>query len=70
MKKLYRSKHNKVLGGVSAGLAEYISMDPVVVRLILIFLFTVTGFVPVVVLYICALVLVPVAPDSHDTSRV
>lgn len=33
VKKLYRSKSNRVLGGVCAGLAEYLNMDPVVVRI-------------------------------------
>lgn len=33
MKRLYRSR-SKVLGGVCGGLAEYLDLDPVVVRLI------------------------------------
>ncbi len=33
MKRLYRSK-SKVIGGVCGGLAEYLDIDPVVVRLI------------------------------------
>ena len=33
-KKLYRNTSNKMLAGVCAGLAEYINVDPTVVRLI------------------------------------
>ena len=32
-KKLYRSK-SKVLGGVAAGVAEYMNIDPIIVRII------------------------------------
>ena len=33
-KKLYRSTHNKMIAGVCSGLAEYINIDPTIVRLI------------------------------------
>lgn len=32
-KKLYRSNRNKMLAGVCGGLAEYLNLDPTVVRL-------------------------------------
>jgi len=34
MKQLYRSKNNRMLGGVSAGLGEHPDVDPIVIRLI------------------------------------
>ncbi len=34
IKRLYRSKTDRVLGGVCGGIAEYLGIDPVVVRLI------------------------------------
>jgi phage shock protein PspC (stress-responsive transcriptional regulator) len=34
-KKLYRSRSNRVIGGVCGGLAQYIGIDPTVVRLIM-----------------------------------
>jgi phage shock protein PspC (stress-responsive transcriptional regulator) len=34
IKRLYRSKTDRVLGGVCGGIAEYLGVDPVVVRLI------------------------------------
>ena len=33
-KKLYRNTNNKMIAGVCSGLAEYIGIDPTVVRLI------------------------------------
>ena len=33
-KKLYRNSENKMLAGVCSGLADYINIDPTVVRLI------------------------------------
>ena len=33
-KKLYRNTRNKMIAGVCSGLAEYIGIDPTVVRLI------------------------------------
>jgi phage shock protein C len=34
MKRLYRSKHERMLGGVCAGLGEHLNVDPTVIRLI------------------------------------
>jgi phage shock protein PspC (stress-responsive transcriptional regulator) len=34
-KKLYRSRSNRVIGGVCGGLAQYLGIDPTVVRLIM-----------------------------------
>ena len=33
-KKLYRSKNNKTIAGVCGGLAEYLNIDPTVIRVI------------------------------------
>ena len=33
-KKLYRSTQNKMIAGVCAGLAEYLNIDPTIVRVI------------------------------------
>lgn len=37
-KKLYRSEKDQVLAGVSAGLGDYFEIDPVLIRIIFIFL--------------------------------
>ncbi len=33
-KKLYRNPNNKIIAGVCSGLAEYINIDPTIVRVI------------------------------------
>lgn len=33
VKRLYRSKKNRVLGGVCGGIGEYFDVDPVLIRL-------------------------------------
>jgi phage shock protein PspC (stress-responsive transcriptional regulator) len=42
-KKLYRDEQNKMVGGVCAGLAQYLDMDVTVVRLLFAFAFFVAG---------------------------
>jgi phage shock protein C len=42
-KLLTRSQKDRMIAGVCAGLAEYMGMDPTVVRLIFVLLFFVTG---------------------------
>jgi phage shock protein PspC (stress-responsive transcriptional regulator) len=34
IKRLYRSQEDKMLGGVCGGIAEYLNVDPTVIRLI------------------------------------
>ena len=50
-KRLYRDENNKLLGGVCSGLANYLNIDIVVVRIIFIILFGV-GFIPYLILWI------------------
>lgn len=60
MKRLYRSKKEKVIAGVCGGLAEYLNLDPVVVRILAVFsAFTGIG----VLLYIAAILIVPENPN-------
>src|SRR5512132_1988907 len=56
-KRLERSKSNRVLGGVCAGVANYLNMDPTLVRVLTVVISLFTG-VPIV-LYIIALFVVP-----------
>ncbi len=53
-KKLYRSVTDKMLGGVCGGLAEYFSIDPVLVRLIFVLavIFGGSGILAYIILWI------------------
>ena len=61
-RRLYRSRHDRRIGGVSAGLAEYLNVDPTIVRLVT-FLFAFTGIGLVV--YLAAWLIVPLRPADH-----
>ena len=61
-KKLYRSKTNKTIAGVCGGLAEYINMDPTVVRLLWV-LITACAGAGLIAYLVCAIV-IPEKPDD------
>ncbi len=66
IKRLYRSRKQRILGGICGGLAEYFNVDVVVVRVlwILITLFGGAG----VIAYLILWVIVPPAPDGGASS--
>lgn len=55
-KKLYRKNEGKMLLGVCAGLADYIDLDPTVVRLLWV-LFTCVGGSGLLAYIICAIIM-------------
>ena len=57
MKKLYRSKKNRVIAGVCGGLGEYFDVDPTLIRLIWILL-TISGGTGIL-LYLIAWLIMP-----------
>ncbi len=61
-KKLYRSRTNRMLAGVCAGVGEYFAIDPTMVRIIWVLIVIFTGFAPGVVAYLIMLLIVPEAP--------
>jgi phage shock protein C len=58
-KRLYRSRDNRMIGGVCGGLAEYFNIDPTLVRLVFLILFLAAGSGPL--LYLVMWVIVPEA---------
>jgi phage shock protein PspC (stress-responsive transcriptional regulator) len=65
-KKLERSRSNRLIGGVCGGLAEYLNMDPTLVRVLTVVLSLFTG-VPVVI-YLVLLLVVPEEGSSTQPS--
>lgn len=57
IKRLYRSSTDKVLGGVCGGIAEYLEVDPVVVRLIWVIASLLWGIG--IIAYILAWIIIP-----------
>ena len=62
MKKLYRSKTNCMIAGVCGGVAEYLNVDPTVIRVVwaIASLFAFVG----VVAYIACAFIIPEKPDG------
>ena len=65
-KRLYRSRQNRQVAGVCGGIADYLAIDPTLVRLFWV-LFALAGG-PGVVLYIILAVIVPKEPEFVQTS--
>lgn len=59
-RRLYRSRNDRMLGGVCGGLAAYFAMDTTVVRLIAVATILLPG--PSVIAYLIAWVIVPEEP--------
>jgi phage shock protein C len=68
-KQLYRSPKDGLLLGVCAGLANYLQIDVVFVRLIFIGLTFLSGWWPMPVIYIIGAVLMPVDPAQATVAR-
>ena len=69
MKRLYKSKTNKVISGVCGGIAEYFNVDPTLVRVIWALATFFTAFSGLLVYIVCAIVMPEgpssIPPDDH-----
>ncbi len=59
VRKLFRSRHDKMIAGICGGLAEMMSIDPTLVRLGVVFVGIVTAVLPLVIVYIIAWLIIP-----------
>ncbi len=57
-KKLYRSNENKIL--VCEGLGDYLKIDSVIIRVLLLLLAALSDFIPAIIAYIIAIFIIPV----------
>lgn len=57
-KKLTRNTSNSVLGGVCAGVAQYLDLDPTLIRVLTV-LATILGFGSLVLVYLLMWLIVP-----------
>lgn len=67
VKKLYRSRKNRILAGVCGGIGEYVEIDPTLIRLawILVSFFWGAG----ILLYIIAWFLIPLNPNKKGKKK-
>ncbi len=59
VRKLYRSSHDKMIGGICGGFAEMFSVDSTLIRLGVVFVGLITAIVPLAVVYIIAWIIIP-----------
>lgn len=64
MKRLYRSRKDKIIAGVCGGIGEYFGIDPVIIRIIAVVLFFWGG--SGILAYIIGMIIIPVAPFAED----
>ena len=73
-KRLYRSKTNRVFFGVCGGLAEFMEIDPIIIRIIFVLLALMPGFGTL--LYIIGIFIIPeettlepIQPDKKEAEQ-
>jgi len=59
MKKLLRSKSNRMIAGICGGLADYFNLDATIIRLACVLLAAITAFLPLMIAYIIAWFIIP-----------
>jgi phage shock protein C len=59
-KRLYRSKTDRMIGGICGGLAQYLAVDSTIVRLVFLLLFFVGG--SAIPIYLILWVITPLEP--------
>ncbi|MFO7837112.1 MAG: PspC domain-containing protein [Candidatus Thorarchaeota archaeon] len=60
-KKLYRSRDDKVIGGVCGGIAEYTGIDATIIRVLWILL--TLGYGAGLIIYIILMIVIPMEPE-------
>ena len=64
MKKLYKSRTDKKIDGVCAGIANYLNLDPTVIRLLWVVLAIAAG--SGILAYIVCMIIMPVEPAGIE----
>lgn len=67
MKRLYKSRKNKVIDGVCGGIAEYFEVDPVLVRIIFVLFFFLGG--SAILAYIVGMIIMPHRPPEEEAGE-
>ena len=68
IKRLYRSRDERMLGGVCGGLAEYLHTDPTLIRVLFV-LFALAGG-PGIIAYLIMWIIVPLEPSDTELEPV
>lgn len=66
--KLFRSRDEKIIGGVCGGLAKYLNIDPALMRILWIVVSLSTGIIVGIIVYIAWMIIVPEAPIASSSA--
>ncbi|MCD6575263.1 PspC domain-containing protein [Candidatus Aerophobetes bacterium] len=66
-KKLYRSREDKIIGGVCGGLAKYFDVDPTLIRILAVVSIFINGIG--IIAYIIAWIIVPLEPSNSNRTE-
>jgi phage shock protein C len=61
MKRLYRSRRNRILAGVCAGIADYFGTDPTIIRILAVILLVAFNIASVIS-YLIMIIIIPLEP--------
>ena len=67
VKRVYRSKNERMLAGVCGGLGEYFNIDPTLVRILFIIFALIVG--GGILLYIILWLLIPEEPEAVENAQ-
>jgi phage shock protein C len=67
MRRLYRSKKDRVISGICGGIGEYFKIDPVIVRVIAVALLFMGG--AGIIAYIIGIFIIPEAPNGETAEE-
>jgi phage shock protein C len=68
-KKIYRLQSNKMIGGVCAGLADYLEIDATLIRLLFVAVGLLTALFPMFLFYIIAWIIVPIREEVVEIRK-
>ncbi|MGI9535290.1 MAG: PspC domain-containing protein [Thermodesulfobacteriota bacterium] len=68
MRRLYRSKKNKMIAGICGGIAENINQDPTLVRLLVVLVGLLTAILPLALIYVICWIIIPEEDQQNETS--
>jgi phage shock protein C len=63
MKRLYRSRKDRILGGICGGLGEHIDVDPSIIRLVWV-VATLLSLGTGTIVYLAAWIIIPESPEE------
>ena len=66
MKRVYRSRNDRMVAGIIGGVGEVYEIDPTLLRLGLVFVGLATGVVPLVVAYVIGAIIIPLGPPPEE----